>query len=107
MHGVATLQGSWLLVANRKPSQAIRDRIAGNLKWFRKIRGLTQEELANRCGMVKNYISNVEQGNVNICLANLETIAKGLDAEAWELVTKEYEHLWDDESGSHEDEGDK
>jgi transcriptional regulator with XRE-family HTH domain len=69
-------------VQNRKPSGEILHRLSMNLQRLRKGRGLTQERLGQRCGLSKTYVCNVEQGTVNISLANLEAIAKGL--ECWE-----------------------
>lgn len=67
---------------NRKPSEEILKSLSLNLRKLRKGRGLTQARLAQRCGFHKNYVSNVEQGTVNITLANLEALADGLDC--WE-----------------------
>ena len=63
---------------NRKPSLEIRCRLADNLRRFRRHRGYTQQQLAKYCGFPKNYVSNVEQAAVNITLANLEQLARGL-----------------------------
>ena len=40
------------------------------------------------CRLHKNYISNIEQATVNISLANLETIARGLRCTANDLLRK-------------------
>jgi transcriptional regulator with XRE-family HTH domain len=74
--------GKW----NRKASQEIRYRLADNLKRLREARAYTQKDLANLCGLNKTYIGNVEQGIVNISLANLEAIAKGLECSAEDLL---------------------
>jgi transcriptional regulator with XRE-family HTH domain len=62
---------------NRKPSLGIRHWLSDNLKRLR----------AAHCGLHKNYVSNVEQGAVNISLANLEALATGLGCIEWELLT--------------------
>jgi hypothetical protein len=71
---------------NRTASQGIRYRLADNVKRFRRARGYTQKELADLCQFTKIYISNVEQGTVNISLANLEAFATGLVCREWELL---------------------
>jgi transcriptional regulator with XRE-family HTH domain len=71
---------------NRTASQAIRYRLGDNIKRFRRARGYTQKELAEVCQVHKNYVSNVEQGTVNISLANLEALATGLVCTEWELL---------------------
>jgi transcriptional regulator with XRE-family HTH domain len=67
---------------NRKADQELLNRLADNLKNVREARGYTQEELANITGLGRTYISRVEQAVINITLANLETLAKGLGC--WE-----------------------
>ncbi len=72
--------------ANRKPSLEVRLRLAHNMQRLRKARGLTQRELAERCGMRNTYVSNVEQATVNICLAGLQALAEGLDCSEEDLL---------------------
>ena len=48
----------------------------------RKVRleqGISQEELADRCGLHRTYISDVELGKRNISLENIERIALSLN----------------------------
>ena len=48
----------------------------------RKVRleqGISQEELAYRCGLHRTYISDVELGKRNISLENIERIAISLN----------------------------
>jgi DNA-binding XRE family transcriptional regulator len=71
---------------NRAPSQVIRYRLADNVRRLRLARGYTQRDLADLCQFTKSYISNVEQGTVNISLANLEAFAAGLVCREWELL---------------------
>jgi transcriptional regulator with XRE-family HTH domain len=62
--------------------------LADNLKRLRRLRGYTQNRLAVRCGLHKNYVSNVEQATVNITLANLEALACGLECGEEELLMR-------------------
>lgn len=48
----------------------------------RKIRleqGISQEELAERCGLHRTYISDIELGKRNVSLENIERIAISLN----------------------------
>ena len=48
----------------------------------RKVRleqGMSQEELADRCGLHRTYISDVELGKRNLYLENIERIAVSLN----------------------------
>jgi len=71
---------------NRKASPEIRWRLSTNVERLRQARGDTQQELAKRCGLSKTYIGNVEQGTVNISLANLEALAIGLRCSEEDLL---------------------
>lgn len=46
---------------------------------------ISQEELSFRCGLSKNYISDVERGTRNVTLHSIEKIAMGLDVDMFEL----------------------
>ena len=48
------------------------------IKELRLKQNISQEELAFRCGLSKNYISDVERGTRNVSLKSIEKIANGL-----------------------------
>jgi transcriptional regulator with XRE-family HTH domain len=73
---------------NRKASANILERLSANVKRVRVARGYSQEELAQVCGLHRNYVSNVEQATVNITLANLEALARGLGCTEEELLRR-------------------
>ena len=52
--------------------------LAEQLKEERRKAGLTQEELANRIGTKKSYISRIENGHTDIQLSTLFRIFAGL-----------------------------
>ena len=55
------------------------------LKDIRNNQNISQEELSFRCGLSKNYISDVERGTRNISLQAIEKLAKGLQVSIKEL----------------------
>jgi transcriptional regulator with XRE-family HTH domain len=69
----------------RKVSRDALWRLASNVKRLRESLGYTQETLADVSGINKNYISNVEEGIVNVTLASLEALAAGLRCDLAEL----------------------
>lgn len=54
-------------------------RYGQTVRKLRLKKGLSQEELADRCGLHRTYISDVELGKRNISLENIERIANSLD----------------------------
>lgn len=55
------------------------------IKELRLKQSISQEELAFRCGLSKNYISDVERGTRNISLKSIEKVADGLAINIKEL----------------------
>ena len=60
--------------------------ICANIREVRKINGLTQEELAEKCGLHTTYLAGVERGERNITIQTLEKIAHGLEISPIELL---------------------
>jgi transcriptional regulator with XRE-family HTH domain len=48
---------------------------------------LTQEELADRCGMHVTYISQIERGLKNLSLFNIHRLTEALRASPTDLIT--------------------
>lgn len=61
-------------------------RVGGNIKKYREIKSITQQELADICGLHRNYISSVERGRRNISLLSLQKIASGLNIDILKLL---------------------
>ena len=60
--------------------------LAHNLRRLRVTAGLSQEELADRAGLHRTYISSVERAQRNVSLENLFKIAQGLEVSAQDLL---------------------
>lgn len=56
------------------------------IKNFRRVRGLTQEDLAKCVNRSKNHISKIEQGTANPPLSLLLEIAQALEIDPTELL---------------------
>ena len=63
----------------------IEARFGVNVKLLRRKRCITQVELAKRCGLHQNYISEIEHGKRNVTLRVIETIAKALEGHEKEF----------------------
>ncbi len=60
-------------------TEDIRVRFGQRLRSLRQRRGWTQVELAERLGLDRSYLADVERGHRNVSLVNLELIAIGFD----------------------------
>jgi transcriptional regulator with XRE-family HTH domain len=60
--------------------------LAKNLRRIRKSTGLSQEELADRAGLHRTYISSIERAERNISLENIFLLARALDVEPGDLI---------------------
>ena len=49
------------------------------VRYLRKLKNISQEELAFRARLHKNYICDIENGRRNVSLKAIAKIAKGLD----------------------------
>lgn len=59
---------------------------AHNVKRIRQETGLSQEELAERAGLHRTYISSVERAERNVSLKNISNIAEALGVPAADLL---------------------
>ncbi|MGY6521456.1 MAG: helix-turn-helix domain-containing protein [Mongoliitalea sp.] len=64
----------------------IKEKFGIRLKTLRKEKGLSQEELAERSGLNRPYISGIEQGKRNVSLEVMEKLAEALGVRMMELV---------------------
>lgn len=65
----------------------IEQKFGMKVKEIRARQKISQEELAFRCGLSKNYISDIERGTRNISLQSVEKIARGFNVQVKELFT--------------------
>jgi transcriptional regulator with XRE-family HTH domain len=59
------------------------------LKLARLAHGLSQEELAARAGLHRNYIGNVERNEKNISIDSMERLAIVLGVDVVDLLARE------------------
>lgn len=56
-----------------------------NVRRFRHNKGYSQEELADKCGLHRTYISDVERFKRSISLDNIQKLADALGVETYLL----------------------
>lgn len=67
----------------------MRQLVGRNFARLRKESGLTQEQLAERCGVSQQSLSKIEQGKGNPTAVTLYVIAQGLGVSHVELVRED------------------
>ncbi|WP_124330050.1 helix-turn-helix domain-containing protein [Desulfonema ishimotonii] len=72
----------------RKASQKLRAILASNIRNYRKHKGLSQEKLADICGLHRTYVGAVERGERNVTLSTLEVFSASLGVSVPELLTE-------------------
>lgn len=76
----------------RSSSSLARATLAENIRNFRQAHGISQEELAGRCGLHRTYIGSVERQERNVSLSTLEVLAAALEISLPELLTSRAEN---------------
>lgn len=64
----------------------IQDRIGRNVRQLRKDRGWSQEDYADRAGIHRTYVSDIERGERNPTATVIEKLAKPFGVKPGELL---------------------
>lgn len=72
----------------REASENIKTILAENIRSYRHSKGLSQEEMAEKCGLHRTYIGSVERGERNVTLSTLEVLASTLGVSVPQLLSK-------------------
>ena len=67
---------------------SLRQTFVANLRRERKARGISQEALAREAGLHRTYVSSVEGGMRNVCIDNIERLARALGLDPVELMRR-------------------
>lgn len=66
-------------------SRSVKSRFGTRLREIREERGYSQEKLAERAGLHRNYVGGIERGERNVALENIVKLAKALSVSPREL----------------------
>lgn len=64
----------------------VRQRLSANLRRLRHDRGWSQEDYADRAGIHRTYVSDIERGARNPSITVVEKMAAPFDASASDLL---------------------
>ncbi len=67
----------------------LRDQVGVNIQRLRREQGLSQEALAHAADISRGYMGKIENGKYAASLDVIEKIAKALDLEPCELLTRQ------------------
>ena len=62
--------------------------LGANVRRYRKLKGMTQEQLALEVGMERSYISDLERGTRNPSVRALGRLAEALDIQPSALLDR-------------------
>ncbi|SWW71224.1 anaerobic benzoate catabolism transcriptional regulator [Klebsiella pneumoniae] len=68
---------------------AIKEILAENVREYRNINNLSQEQLAEISGLHRTYIGSVERKERNVTLSTLISLSKALNVSVPDLLTKQ------------------
>lgn len=72
---------------NKKhPNKACKTKVGENILYWRKLKGLKQEDLAARVGISTAALSNIENGVSQPHIGRMEAIAEALEIEVAQLL---------------------
>ena len=63
--------------------------LGANVRRYRKLKGMTQEQLAHEVGMERSYISDLERGTRNPSVRALGRLAESLSVSPMQLLESE------------------
>jgi transcriptional regulator with XRE-family HTH domain len=63
-------------------------RLGDRIRKLRKARGWTQIEMAERVGIDRSFLADVERGKRNLSILNLELIAQGFTISLSQLLSR-------------------
>lgn len=79
-------------MAQNNSHSPAREVFAANMRRLRKAAGLSQEALAEACGLHRTYVGSVERGERNISIDNMEVISTALGCRIPDLLDEAENH---------------
>jgi transcriptional regulator with XRE-family HTH domain len=77
----------------KKTSKSLNLFVSQTIKRLRNEKGISQEELADRCDLDRTYISAVERERRNITIGSLQKIITGLELTERDFLQELIKHM--------------
>ncbi len=72
--------------ASKLKTLSTRELFGSNVRIVRRLRDLSQEELAESAGIYRSHITLIERGEINFSVDTMERVAKALALEVRDLL---------------------
>lgn len=72
--------------SKRSGDVSLKVQFGSRLRFAREELGISQEVLAEKAGLHRTYIGQVERGERNISIDNLEKLADAVGEQLWEML---------------------
>ncbi|MNJ94507.1 anaerobic benzoate catabolism transcriptional regulator [compost metagenome] len=72
--------------SKRSDDVSLKVQFGSRLRFAREELGISQEVLAEKAGLHRTYIGQVERGERNISIDNLEKLADAVGEQLWEML---------------------
>jgi len=72
--------------ASKLKTLSTRELFGSNVRIVRRLRDLSQEELAESAGIYRSHITLIERGEINFSVDTMERVAKALTLEVRDLL---------------------
>ena len=72
--------------ASKLKTLSTRELFGSNVRIVRRLRDLSQEELAEGAGIYRSHITLIERGEINFSVDTMERVAKALSLEVRDLL---------------------
>jgi transcriptional regulator with XRE-family HTH domain len=68
-------------------SSKLLDRLGSRIRKLRKNREWTQVEMAERFGVDRSFLADLERGKTNVSILTLDTVARGFEISLSKLLS--------------------
>ena len=83
---VCRSKGCRIVTVRRVNSDKNAKKLGNHVRRLRDLAGISQEELAERCGLHRTYVGSVERGERNISLDNIVLLSRALGVKPTALL---------------------
>lgn len=69
-----------------KTASRVAQTLGQQVRMFRRLAGMTQDDFCEKCGIFRTYLSRIENGIANPTLTVIVSLSCTLNVQPWELL---------------------